>query len=210
MGKITTALFDFDGVVADTEPIYDQFWSEMGLKYHPEIPGFAAKIKGTTMQYILDTYFPDYTEEERRKIEQDCSEFEQQMDFPEVSGAIGFIHNLKQKGFRVGLVTSSPASKMKFALQKMGLTTTFDTLVTADRIKKGKPDPQCYLLAAEDLGSVPQECVVFEDSLPGIQAGTSAGMMVIGLSTTLPSETIRPLVTKVIPDFQGTIAEILG
>lgn len=208
MGKITTVLFDFDGVVADTESLYGQFWGKIGKKYHPGMPDFAAKIKGTTMQYIFRTYFADYTEEEQHEIERACSRFEQQMDFPEIPGAIRFIRVLKQKGLKVGLVTSSPHSKMEMALKKMGLSAIFDTVVTADRISMGKPDPQCYLLAAKDLASDPRECIVFEDSLPGIQAGKSAGMKVIALSTTHPAEMLRPLVTKVIPDFQIFIPEI--
>ena len=77
----------------------------------------------------------------------------------------------------------------------------FDTIVTADRITKGKPDPMCYLLAANDLNVSPADCIVFEDSFAGIQAGTDAGMRVIGLSTTNPEETLKNKVYEVIPNF---------
>jgi beta-phosphoglucomutase-like phosphatase (HAD superfamily) len=61
----------------------------------------------------------------------------------------------------------------------------------------------CYLLAAADLGVSPGQCIVFEDSFPGIAAGNAAGMTVIGLSTTNPEEAIKDMVSRVIPDFTG-------
>ena len=54
---ITTIFFDFDGVVADTEPLYDIFWRQVAEKYHIGIPDFPAKIKGTTLQRIYELYF---------------------------------------------------------------------------------------------------------------------------------------------------------
>lgn len=58
-----TAFFDFDGVVVDTEPIYDIYWNEAGERYQTGIPNFASHIKGTTLPYILDKYFSDRSEE---------------------------------------------------------------------------------------------------------------------------------------------------
>ena len=201
MGKITTALFDFDGVVADTEPLYDIFWGKMAEKYHLGIPDFPAKIKGTTLDRIFKIYFSDFSQDELERIVRAGIEFEEKMDFPEVPGAVSFIHRIKKQGVKVGLVTSSSSAKMDLALKKMGIDSVFDTIVTADRITRGKPDPMCYLLAAGELRSQPEECVVFEDSFSGIQAGTDAGMRVIGLSTTNPAEAIRDKVFAVIPNF---------
>lgn len=57
MQQIKAALFDFDGVLADTEPLYDQFWDDAGIRYHTGIPHFAAVIKGTTMSNVMKKYF---------------------------------------------------------------------------------------------------------------------------------------------------------
>lgn len=203
MGKITTALFDFDGVVANTEPLYDIFWAKIAEKYRIDIPDFPAKIKGNTLQRIFKLYFSDYSPEEHEKIAFACEKFEETMDFPEVEGAVHFLHTLKARGYQVGLVTSSNDAKMNFALKKMQLEDVFDTLVTANRITTGKPDPMCYLLAAQTLKVQPESCVVFEDSFSGIQAGTAAGMRVIGLATTNPEEAIREKVFAVVPDFRN-------
>lgn len=202
MSKITTALFDFDGVVADTESLYDIFWNEIAEKYRLGIPNFAAKIKGTTLSHIFRTYFAGYPEEELKKIASANVEYELGMDFAEIPGAVRFLRELKAMGIRLGLVTSSSSAKMRVALKKMALEAVFDVVVTADEITRGKPDPMGYLLAAEKLHAAPAECIVFEDSFSGIQAGNAAGAKVVGLATTNPADTIRDKVHAVISDFR--------
>lgn len=200
--SIKTALFDFDGVVVDTEPIYDIFWNEAGKRYGLGIDNFAAVIKGTTLPYIMDKYFSDRSEEFRQMVIKESTEYESTMPLPAMPGSMEFLHMLKDKGVQIGLVTSSDDSKIARAFKLHHLENMFDTVVTADRITKGKPDPMCYLLAASDLGVSPADCLVFEDSFAGIQAGTDAGMRVIGLSTTNPVESLKDKVYEVIPNFE--------
>lgn len=200
--SIKTALFDFDGVVVDTEPIYDIFWNEAGKRYGLGIDNFAAVIKGTTLPYIMDKYFSDRSEEFRQMVIKESTEYESTMPLPAMPGSMEFLHMLKDKGVQIGLVTSSDDTKVARAFKLHHLENMFDTVVTADRITKGKPDPMCYLLAANDLGVSPADCLVFEDSFAGIQAGTDAGMRVIGLSTTNPAESLKDKVYEVIPNFE--------
>lgn len=201
MTKISTVLFDFDGVIADTEPQYDIYIEELGEKYNLGIENFATLVKGTTTPDILKKYFSHLSHDERLKIERDMDDFEQEMDFPLVDGVMEYINYLKENNYKVGLVTSSQELKMKRALKLLDLSDTFGTIVTAARIIDGKPNPMCYLLAAKDLNSAPDECIVFEDSFHGIQAGKSAGMRVVGLSTTIDKKDLVEKVNDVIPDF---------
>lgn len=200
--KLKTALFDFDGVIVDTEPIYDIFWNEAGERYRTGIDNFAAVIKGTTLPYIMDTYFSDRPEEFRQMVIKESTEYESTMPLPAMPGSLEFLHLLKENGVQMGLVTSSDNLKVERAFKLHHLDNLFDTIVTADRITQGKPDPMCYLLAANDLNVSPTDCIVFEDSFAGIQAGTAAGMRVIGLSTTNLEETLRDKVYEVIPNFE--------
>jgi len=126
---------------------------------------------------------------------------------PPMPGSIEFIRMLKEHGVQIGLVTSSDNAKVKRAFGLLHLDNLFDTLVTADRITQGKPDPMCYLLAAKDLNVSPEDCIVFEDSFNGIQSGKDAGMRVIGLSTTNPAESLRDKVYEVIPNFEKVTFE---
>lgn len=207
MDKITTALFDFDGTLVDTESQYDCFWNRKAAEYQLGIPDFAARIKGTILPHILEKYFSAYPESVRRQLSAEADAFDRQLKFPFVAGAPEFLESLKKAGFRLGLVTSSDSRKIRRAFELLPLEGLFDTVITADRITRGKPDPMCYLLAAADLQVKPDACIVFEDVLAGIRAATGAGMRVIGLSTTNPAEAIRDQVYAVIPDFRGITVE---
>jgi len=207
MANYKTALFDFDGVIVDTEPIYDVFWNEAAERYGLGIPNFADVIKGTTMDYMMQTWFSDYTEDFRKKVRQEAEEFERDMPLPLMPGSLEFLKLIRAKGVRMGLVTSSDQGKVDRAFEMYEMKDLFDTIVTADRITQGKPNPMCYLLAATDLNISPAECLVFEDSFAGIQAGNDAGMRVIGLSTTNPAETLKDKVHAVIPNFEKTTFE---
>lgn len=202
-----TALFDFDGVIVDTEPIYDLFWNDAAERYGLGIENFAQKIKGTTLPNILEKYFAGYPEEFCQKVIRESTDYEKGMSFPPMPGSIEFLQMLKAHGVKTGLVTSSDDTKVERAFRLLPLENLFDTVVTADRITEGKPDPMCYLLAASDLKTDPADCLVFEDSFAGIQAGNAAGMRVIGLSTTNPADALKEQVYAIIPDFRSVTFE---
>jgi HAD superfamily hydrolase (TIGR01509 family) len=77
----------------------------------------------------------------------------------------------------------------------------FDAILTSEDFERSKPDPDCYLKAAERFGVEPKDCVVFEDSFNGLKSGRAAGMYVVGLATTNSADAIRPLCDEVIKDF---------
>lgn len=202
MRKIKAILFDFDGVIADTEPQYDLYMNSIGEKYQLGIENFSHVVKGVPTPDIIKKHFSHFSEEEQKKIVEDLNNFELEMDFPEVKGSLSFIKLLKDNLFKIGLVTSSNRKKMARALDILNLTNTFDTIVTADRITIGKPNPMCYELAATDLNLQPSACLVFEDSLHGINAGLAAGMSVIGVTTTFDKSKMNPAIISTIDNFE--------
>lgn len=202
-------LFDLDGVIIDTETQYDVFWKKVGEKYQLGIPEFERVVKGTTLPDIISRYFAHLPESKRQQVMDDNRDFDLNMTFDYIPGAYEFLQSVRKKGIRTGLVTSSDDIKLKKVFEILHLDRYFDTIVSADRITRGKPHPMCYLLAAQDLDVPPEECVVFEDSFQGIEAGNAAGMRVVGLSTTNPKETIEGRVWKVIPHFKGLTVDDL-
>lgn len=142
MGKITTLLFDFDGVVADTESLYGVFWGNIAERYRLGIPDFTLQVKGMTMGAIFEKFFPGYPEAEKRRIVEECMDYEYRMEYREVPGATGFIRWVKEKDFRVGLVTSSPDSKLKFALERLHLVgcLRYDRICRPDCTGKARSD----------------------------------------------------------------------
>lgn len=197
----TTVLFDFDGVIADTESQYNRLWETLAENYGVKEANFPYLIKGMILPNILKTYFSHLSITEQQAIGEACRVFDEKLDLIPVSGVLDFIVQLRKDGIKTGLVTSSGRVKMERAFRIMKLDGLFDTTVFAERITRGKPDPMCYRLAATDLGSAPEDCVVFEDAWNGIQSGVAAGMRVIGVATTLSPEALEGKVYAVIPDF---------
>ena len=201
--KITTVLFGLDGVVVDTEKEYDKFWGGIAETNRLKINNFSAVIKGMTLNSIIELYFAISTAEEKQAIRKACSDMEQSIDYTKlvIPGVMGFIKYLKDSGYRTGLVTSSPAAKVKVVLEQLSLADTFDTVITSDSIKKGKPDPMGYVLAKTNLGVQSGECAVFEDSFTGIKAATYAFMRVIGVATALSESFLKDYSYGVVKDF---------
>lgn len=203
------ALFDFDGTVVDTEPQYSIFWTRQGERYHPEIPHFDRIIKGQTLEQIFDRHFQGQTEVQAR-ITRELDEFEQQMTFNYICGTREYVEKLRKRGVKTAIVTSSNDKKMSNAYRCIPeLLTLFDFILTADMFNRSKPDPDCFLTAAARLGCRPEECVVFEDSFHGLEAGKRAGMTVVGLATTNSATEIAPLADRVWNDFREKTCELI-
>ncbi len=200
--KPKAALFDLDGVVFDTEPQYTEFWGEQCREFHPEHPGLEFEIKGQTLQQIYDRYFSGELLPKQELITERLDAFEQNMKFCFVTGFEAFVNGLRAQGIKTAVVTSSNRQKMESVYAKCpGFKQLFDAILTAEDFAKSKPDPDCYLKAAARFEAEPSECVVFEDSFNGLKSGRSAGMFVVGLSTTNPSEAISPFADVVISDY---------
>ena len=92
---------------------------------------------------------------------------------------------LRANGVKIAIVTSSNEMKMNNAYKAHPeLKQSVDRILTAEMFTRSKPDPECFLLGATVFDTVPENCVVFEDSFHGLEAGNRAGMTVIGLATT--------------------------
>ena len=203
MQKQAGIIFDLDGVIIDTEPIYDIFWSDAAIRYRVGIDHFEAIIKGTTMPDIMEKYFSGHTRQEREQLIKECAEFELQMPINAVSGAVSFLALLKEMGYKIGLATSSELHKLEYVFSVQPIRQFFDAVITAERVEHGKPNPDCYLLAAGELGKRPEECIVFEDSLNGIKAANAAGARAIGVTTSLSPDLLRPITIDTIPNFRN-------
>lgn len=195
------ALFDNDGVILDTESQYSVFWGAVGRKYHPEIPNFDHVIKGQTLVYILNTYFPDM--DLQKQVVEELYEFEENMDYGYIPGVFDFIQELKEHGVKTVVVTSSDQSKMNHVYRSHPeFRVMFDRILTSEDFKASKPDPYCYLLGAELFNAPLENCMVFEDSFNGLKAGMAADIFTVGVATTNSRDSIESKSDYVIDDFR--------
>jgi len=203
------ALFDLDGVVFDTEPQYTIFWGAQCREFHPEHPGLEHEIKGQTLVQIYDAWFSGELQEKQAVITERLNLYEQQMDYIYVPGFEDYVKKLRARGVKTAVVTSSNRIKMEAVYERhpefKGL---FDAILTSEDFERSKPDPDCYLKAANRLGVSVKDSVVFEDSFNGLKSGRTAGMYVVGLATTNPAEAISPYADKVIKDYHELASDL--
>ena len=196
------ALFDLDGVILDTEGSYTAFWDDYGSRHFSE-KDFGLKIKGQTLVKILGDYFPE--ENERKAITEAINDFERNMSYPFVPGVENYIKSLKSNGIRTAVVTSSNLLKMENVYRcHPGFREMFDIILTSEDFSESKPSPYCYLKAMRLFGAGPEDCVVFEDSLAGLQSARASGAFVTALTTTNPEEVVRNYADLVIRDFNDS------
>ena len=177
MEKKFAVLFDLDGVLIDSETIYTQIWNSIDRAYPTGVDDFARKIKGTTLEDILSTYFPK--PEVRENVEKMLYDLESEIRYNMLPGASELLASLREAKIPVALVTSSNEIKMNHLFGQIPeLRDAFDFIVTGDMVEKSKPDP--------------------EDSLQGVKAGEALGGKVIGVSGTLPASTLAPHATIVV------------
>lgn len=195
--KIQGVLFDLDGVLLDSEGQYSIFWRAMDERFPTGVEDFSNYIKGFHLARILGYFAND---EIREQIVQALVEFEKNMRFEFFPGAIALVKRLRDMGIPMAIVTSSDHKKMQALFsQHPEFPTLFDTIITGDMVTRAKPDPDCFLLGAQQLGVDIKDCVVFEDSRNGLIAARASGARVIGIATTLSADIVAPLSDLTIP-----------
>ncbi len=200
--RIKAVLFDFDGVLMDTEPLYTGFWNEMGRRYL-HVEDFGPMIKGQSLVRIFDEYFAG-READQTSIEEQLDRFEHDMPYGYVPGAQAFLEHLRDNGVPAVVVTSSNAKKMDNVYRAHPeFRSYFRHIVTSGMFTQSKPSPECFLLGMRLLDVRPGDTVIFEDSFHGLQAARAAGAFVVGVATTNPREAILPKADLVIDDLCG-------
>lgn len=195
-------LFDLDGVLVDSEREYTRIWNKINSEFPTNIDNFAEKIKGTTLNNILSTYYPD--PEVRKRVEKRLYEEEALMVYEYCQGAEELLKDLKKNNIPVALFTSSNKIKMAHLYKNLPeIRNYFDFIVTGEMVEHSKPDPEGYVLAAEKLGLDSKNCLVVEDSLQGVKAGKATGGKVLGVAGTLPAEVISGFSDRVVNSLKG-------
>jgi len=198
--KISAVLFDFDGVVMDTESQYSRFWDEQGAKYL-NITDFGMLLKGFTLSETFNKYFKN-NNELQQQISEELKIFEKNLNYEYIPGFLKFAIELKEMNIMTGLITSSGLQKMeKVFLLYPDLRSLFDIIITAEDFSHSKPDPECFLLGINQLNVKPHDTFIFEDSIHGLEAALNSKALVVGLTTTNSYAQIFEKAHYIINDF---------
>ena len=202
-------IFDMDGVIVDNALWHLEAFAEFGKRHRlVQTKEDYTKYFGNTNQTIMNSLFN--TQLPSDKLTAFANEKEtiyREMYRPfikPVEGLPAFLEYASASGIPIALATSAPHENVSFTLEATGLLKYFSIISDASMVKLGKPDPEIYLLTAAKLGVQPSECIVFEDSIAGIQSALSAGMRVIGVATTHKSEELILYVNEIIMNFDAS------
>ena len=183
---LRAVIFDLDGILADSEPWWNEIDSkllaEYGViyrgEYHREVLGVSYRL---AVEFYKKAFGLSASIEElmRRRGEIATEFFANRVGlFPSTKRTLERLRDMK---VRLAIATSSVSASARPFLDRHGLTPFFDGIVTGDEIERGKPDPDIYLRAAKKLGIGADACLVIEDALSGIAAGKAAGMRVAAI-----------------------------
>ena len=186
-------IFDFDGLILDTEGPGFRAWTELYASHGCALPcdKYSACI-GTTGGFDLHAYLEEQSGRsfDRLQLENDCNARWRTLmkEQPLLPGIVACIASAKERGMKLAIASSSTEKWVTHHLRKFHLLERFDAICTRDYVTAVKPDPALYLLALEKLGVDAGEAIAFEDSPPGILAAKRAGLYCIAIPNPLTKD----------------------
>jgi sugar-phosphatase len=169
-------LFDMDGTLIDSHAVVERIWHTFAERFDLDPREILAQSHGVRMIETIRRHAPPGTDAEAVARELSAIEILDAEGVAPIGGAGEFLRALPAAS--VALVTSATSELARVRMELVGIPLP-RVVVTAEEVDRGKPAPDCYLLAAERLGIAPGDAVVFEDAEAGIRAGLAAGMRVV-------------------------------
>lgn len=182
---IKAVLFDMDGVIAETEHVHVEAEKQTLLKYGVQITEDELhRYTGTTAKQmfmeLIAKYKLDTTFEKIFKEKEEIMFKLLEIDTQPVKGVIELISKLKEKHVKLAVASSSHRRLVRYVLRKLEITRLFDSIISAEDVAHGKPNPEIFLMSAKRLKVSPTECLVVEDAKLGVEAAKEAGMKCLG------------------------------
>jgi beta-phosphoglucomutase len=180
---IRAVLFDFDGVVVQSEPLHKRTFLELLAPYGVSVTEqrWYKEFAGTGSRHIFEVLVREFNLglDVDLLVAKRKAVYEARVRAGELSitpGAREFVSKQKARGLRVAVVSGSHRTNIQAAFDTLGLTGLFDIVISGDDIPERKPDPGPFLRAAKMLGIAPRDCLVIEDSYSGCESAKRAGM----------------------------------
>ena len=193
---IKGVIFDLDGVIVSTDEFHFQGWKrladEEGIEFTREDN---MRLRGVSrmqsLEFLLEKTTRKYTDEEKQEMAARKNSYYRELlqDItPDniLPGAMKIMEELKKRGIKIAIGSSSKNTPR--ILLRIDLENYFDAVSDGNDIKRGKPDPEVFLIAAERLSLAPQECLVVEDAKAGIEAALAGKMKAMGVGAAQDDE----------------------
>lgn len=185
MRPIRAVLFDLDGVLIDSEPVWERTRrdfvrlqdAEWNLDLQRQMMGVSTEVWAATLSRLIGGVLPP-EDVVRRVIDAMADEYRREL--PMIDGAVDVVLRLSHS-YPLGIASGSPRSLIELVLDLSGLTACFQATLSTDEIGRGKPAPDAYVELARRLGVEPADCAAVEDSTNGLKSALAAGATVIAV-----------------------------
>lgn len=213
MKKIEACLFDLDGVLVDTAKYHYLAWrrlaNELGFEFTEEDN---ERLKGVSrmksLEILLEIGFQNFDEKTKLSLAEKKNnwyvEYISKMDESEIlPGVKEFLTALREAKIKTAL--GSVSKNAMRILKGINLFQYFDAIIDGNKVTNAKPDPEVFLKGAEELGVAPENCLVFEDAIAGIEAAHRANMHAVGVG----SSEVLTAADKIITGFDEITLDIM-
>ncbi|GLB31241.1 hydrolase [Lacrimispora amygdalina] len=210
---IKAVIFDMDGLMFDTEKLYDTAWEYAGKQF-----GYVIKqedlnpMRGANQALVQDLFYKKFGPEfDFMRIRKSRIEYMEQYigihGLPHKPGLTELLEYLKEKGYQMAVATSTPEEPARRYLTMEGVADYFDVCIYGDMAAKSKPDPEIYIKALKQMGREPKECLVLEDSPNGVLAGFQAGCSVVMIPDAIqPDHADKQRTVRILPNLNEVIS----
>lgn len=189
---IKAAVYDMDDLMIDSYPLHMKAWDIILKKYghsaseitEEMISGFVGMRVIETVEIIVKEFNMDISPEDLSREREDIFLEIAEKELETMPGFIESLEFFKKKGFKIAMASSATKKYIDVVLDKFKIREDFDVIVSGDDVSKGKPDPEVYRKASENLGLKPEESVVMEDAEKGVESAKNAGCKCIGVINT--------------------------
>lgn len=193
---IKAVIFDLDGVIVSTDEFHYQAWKKLadkeGIFFNKEINH---RLRGVSRMASLDIILEksNKTYSDQEKVDLTNFKNDIYLNFLDdltpndlLPNALNLIYYLKDKGIKVAIGSSSKNTEK--ILNQLQITDLFNAVADGNDITRSKPNPEVFLVACEKLGLLPDECLVVEDAISGIEAAKAAGMTAVAINDACNSD----------------------
>lgn len=209
-------IFDIDGTIIDNNSFHLQAWQQFYKKRNRTLTEkeYKKHFNGKTNSDVLDYVFKKpLSGEEKEAYTNEKENLYREIYKPyikPVKGLLNLLLQLQNAGIPLAIATSGIKVNIDYMFMNLDIRRFFKEVVYSKHIHKGKPDPEIYFVTAEKLNILPKNCLVFEDSVAGVQSAKSAGMKVVAITTTHTANELK-LADKIIADYDEILVkDILG
>ena len=189
------AIFDHDGVLIDSLEYHQEAWTELGRRTGlPITPEFIHETFGMTnpsiFKRLLGEAAADHDLNGYSDLKEECYRDAARGKIVLMDGVRELLDGLSAAGCLLAIGSSGVRKNLELTAESCGLTGRFAGIASLEDIKRGKPDPEVFLVAARKAGVDPSRAVVFEDATFGVEAAKAAGMRAVGVTTTSPARAL--------------------